>query len=118
MIDVHSMKGSDVSRLLEEKQIVTSIDMSNDNKIFTYFPLGKIPLKLKLYIPTVDELILPQAKDDDDDDEDEEEEDKEAAVSSVTPPAACDGATLADIPLRSLYGPRSSRIDVIIDVIH
>ena len=77
MIDVHSMKGSDVSRLLEEKQIVTSIDMSNDNKIFTYFPLGKIPLKLKLYIPTVDELILPQAKDDDDEEEDDEEEEIE-----------------------------------------
>ena len=50
MIDMHNTTGSDVSRLVEERQKV-SMNMKNDCKVFTYHPLGKVPLKLK-FIPT------------------------------------------------------------------
>ena len=52
MIDMHNTTGSDVSRLVEDRQKVSSVDMKNDSKVFTYHPLGKIPLKLKLSILT------------------------------------------------------------------
>jgi hypothetical protein len=55
MIDVHSMAGGDVSRLLEVKKIVTSIEMNNDRKTFVYHPKGKIPLKLKLFTSPMNE---------------------------------------------------------------
>ena len=52
MIDMHNTTGSDVSRLIEERQKVSSVDMKNNSKVFAYHPIGKIPLKLKLSIPT------------------------------------------------------------------